>query len=541
MAARFPVTSIPGKGVGEGWQNSSIGSYVSRIGNLAGKKIGPNTLLKVMAGDELSATTIYYYQEAVVNNNVSSSVLTNLLVSLGQAISGSGVTSGLLKNTAPTITSQLNSSVPFAAFTDPDAVNTSINNPKAYLSILFFDERFNFISEGSASVQVSQAGDGAPALVLANIKAPKNGYAYVYVSNASDEMVYFDNLQVTNNHGQIMEEDHYYPFGLKIASISSRKMADPNDGSTGNKYLYNDKELIDDADLNWYDYGFRNYDPQIGRFPQLDPLTDEYPFLTPYQYASDDPIGNIDLDGLEGVVSTTAGTAKVLAPVTVIGKMPASVTSASKIVLNAGVRIGLDGVKTLTSQSIKRPTPVQDELNIRNTIIQHDHRVPYNERWVKGNGYKLLGNSKDGFYWGWNDAIYEDNAFWAMFLPMPKFLGGFGKLFGRAEKIAVEKNGFTLTRHGELTNGLYTVSKESMKKHVFGGEQGKSIFYPTLDAEDAVLKAAQHADEAGLWINNKAKVTVLNTNIGTLGNGQPTNIINVYRNSREHIHGAPGN
>jgi len=52
--------------------------------------------------------------------------------------------------------------------------------------------------------------------------------------------------------------------------------------------------------LNWYDYGFRNYDPQIGRFTQLDPLTDDYPYLTPYQYASCDPITNIDIDGLEG-------------------------------------------------------------------------------------------------------------------------------------------------------------------------------------------------------------------------------------------------
>ncbi|WP_207622467.1 RHS repeat-associated core domain-containing protein, partial [Niastella koreensis] len=48
------------------------------------------------------------------------------------------------------------------------------------------------------------------------------------------------------------------------------------------------------------------YDPQIGRFVQLDPLTDDYPFLTPYQYASCDPITNIDIDGLEGGVSTLA-------------------------------------------------------------------------------------------------------------------------------------------------------------------------------------------------------------------------------------------
>ncbi len=70
-------------------------------------------------------------------------------------------------------------------------------------------------------------------------------------------------------------------------------------GKLSNPYLYNDKEMLDeDAGLNWYDYGFRNYDPQIGRFMQLDPLTDDYPELTPYQYASNDPVTNIDVDGL---------------------------------------------------------------------------------------------------------------------------------------------------------------------------------------------------------------------------------------------------
>ena len=94
---------------------------------------------------------------------------------------------------------------------------------------------------------------------------------------------------------------------MRIAGISSRKFGDDNyEEELKNNDLYNDKELFDDADLNWYDYGFRNYDPQIGRFPQLDPLTDRYPELTPYQYASDEPIANVDMDGLEAIGSTVA-------------------------------------------------------------------------------------------------------------------------------------------------------------------------------------------------------------------------------------------
>lgn len=102
------------------------------------------------------------------------------------------------------------------------------------------------------------------------------------------------------------------------------------------------------------------------------------------------------------------------------------------------------------------------------------------------------------------------------------------------------ENTFSLNKHGELTNGVYTVSKEAMKKHVFDLGQGRSVFYSTLDAEEAVLKAAQYADEAELWVGNKAKVPVLNMNVGTLGNGTPTNVINVYRNSNGFIHGSPG-
>ncbi|HZE85251.1 MAG TPA: RHS repeat-associated core domain-containing protein, partial [Puia sp.] len=95
-----------------------------------------------------------------------------------------------------------------------------------------------------------------------------------------------------------------------------------------NNYLYNDKELFDDGGLNWYDYGFRNYDPQIGRFLQSDPLADDFPFLTQYQYASGDPIANIDIDGLEaaavtvfsdGVKTAGDGLHKVLEEVVVVG------------------------------------------------------------------------------------------------------------------------------------------------------------------------------------------------------------------------------
>jgi len=57
---------------------------------------------------------------------------------------------------------------------------------------------------------------------LSNIAAQKNGYLLVYVSNESNFTVYFDNLQVVHKPGLIVEEMHYYPFGLVMNVISPK-------------------------------------------------------------------------------------------------------------------------------------------------------------------------------------------------------------------------------------------------------------------------------------------------------------------------------
>jgi RHS repeat-associated protein len=66
-------------------------------------------------------------------------------------------------------------------------------------------------------------------------------------------------------------------------------------------YQYNGKELIQDAGLGWHSYGKRYYDAAIGRFPNVDPLIDTFHFVTGYNYAENEPVGHIDLWGLQKV------------------------------------------------------------------------------------------------------------------------------------------------------------------------------------------------------------------------------------------------
>jgi RHS repeat-associated protein len=73
-----------------------------------------------------------------------------------------------------------------------------------------------------------------------------------------------------------------------------------NNGSSY-RYGFNGKENDNDVkgEGNQQDYGMRIYDPRLGRFLSVDPITADYAELTPYQFASNTPIQAIDQDGLE--------------------------------------------------------------------------------------------------------------------------------------------------------------------------------------------------------------------------------------------------
>lgn len=90
----------------------------------------------------------------------------------------------------------------------------------------------------------------------------------------------------------------YYPFGLKIAGISSHKLADANEGNTDNNYGYQGDYSEFDVDLGWNDFELRNYDSQIGRWIQQDPY-EQYP--SPYVGMGNDPVNNVDPDGGLGI------------------------------------------------------------------------------------------------------------------------------------------------------------------------------------------------------------------------------------------------
>ena len=96
-------------------------------------------------------------------------------------------------------------------------------------------------------------------------------------------------------NADIITANDYYPFG---SLMPGRKYIPAN---SSYRYGFNGKENDNEVkgEGNQQDYGMRIYDPRLGRFLSVDPITSKYAELTPYQFASNRPIDGIDQDGLE--------------------------------------------------------------------------------------------------------------------------------------------------------------------------------------------------------------------------------------------------
>ena len=122
-------------------------------------------------------------------------------------------------------------------------------------------------------------------------------YEYNLKDHLGDNRVLF---MGTNLGGaiDIVQTSSYYPFGL----VMSKTEGNTSSNYQKNKYLYNSKELQDDvlngSSLNWYDYGARFYDPQVGRWTTIDPLSEINKRWSPYRFAYDNPLRYFDPDGM---------------------------------------------------------------------------------------------------------------------------------------------------------------------------------------------------------------------------------------------------
>jgi len=92
----------------------------------------------------------------------------------------------------------------------------------------------------------------------------------------------------------------------KIYGAFGMEMVGKNYSSNSYRYGFNGKEKDDEikgASGTSYDYGFRIYDPRLGRFLSTDPLSKHFAWNSSYAFAENDVIRSVDLEGLEKFIT----------------------------------------------------------------------------------------------------------------------------------------------------------------------------------------------------------------------------------------------
>ncbi len=261
--------------------NPETGSSRSfKLTGADGSIIGLSKSLKVQAGDKISASVIGKYLVPDAD-----ALATNVPALLGAAF--------LNAFTGPTIVDgaaigDLLSDWSSGAATMLGAKAPNSDDVFAGINWLAFDNDFNLVTGGYSQLTTAATNDFEQ-LDLADYIVEKDGYVFIYTSNESPQLseVFFDDMTVTQE--KLVPDEAYDP------------------GLVAYRYGFNGKEKdqVGEWGLNAYDYGFRIYNPALGRFLSVDPLASEYPYYTPYQFAGNMPIAAIDLDGLEPKIITS--------------------------------------------------------------------------------------------------------------------------------------------------------------------------------------------------------------------------------------------
>ena len=159
--------------------------------------------------------------------------------------------------------------------------------------------------------------EGYVNVVFCDACSSKNQTRFNYVYNYLDHL---GNIRMSygvdpeTEELKILEENHYYPFGLKHTNYNNGKReyqkdeedpeilkvkSVPGVEDVAYKYRYNSKEWQDELSLNLYDYGARNYDPAIGRWMNIDPLAEKSRRWSTYSYCYNNPMRFTDPEGMQ--------------------------------------------------------------------------------------------------------------------------------------------------------------------------------------------------------------------------------------------------
>ena len=118
---------------------------------------------------------------------------------------------------------------------------------------------------------------------------PDHASTWLSTSLGSSASTELSNLWITDNTGRPIQHLHYLPFG--------EDWVDQRNSSWNAPYTFSGKEK--DVETGYGYFGARYYDSGLSIWLSVDPMSDKYPSMSPYNYCANNPVKLIDPDGME--------------------------------------------------------------------------------------------------------------------------------------------------------------------------------------------------------------------------------------------------
>lgn len=251
-------------------------------------------------------------------------------------------------------------------------------------------------------------------------------------------------------------------------------------GAGAYRYGFNGKENdneVKNKEGSQQDYGMRIYDTRVGRFLSTDPLTQQYPELTPYQFASNRPIDGVDFDGMEYRPAGRYGPNQLASESTSVKLIPYH----PMVMEQSNARIQENKAQQRADQLMANAPVFKAAPKVVSDQTRQARREHFQDPETgKQNAAGRLFETK-----GWerlNDNLVEPIA-------TQMAAEGLGKAFFAAGKSLLFKSSSTLASSWQ-GKGVYTGVDAwrditlTEGKYVAGGLPGQSNFYTTMSGLD---------------------------------------------------------
>jgi len=232
---------------------------------------------------------------------------------------------------------------------------------------------------------------------------------------------------ITDASGNVTERNDYYAFGKRMTTGSTYPVM------TSNRWKYNGKEVQTTGNVNWLDYGAREYDEVIGRWTRPDPMSEKYYGTSGYTYCANNPINLVDLNGNEWLSSEDEKIAKATRDATIT---KSNELSAKEKRINAKIERIKSNEKSGDNKKNKQVT--NQELKLADIQAQKDYLLNL------GNGIVQLGESKNMYTF---NTVKTESTELSSETNGTIIINNFGTIGSRAHEI---------THAIQYNNGLFT-------------------------------------------------------------------------------------